>query len=290
MLKALKFFFINIVVLIILIFAGIYITLRCLDSYTMHDEYIEVPNFRGLSQLKSEDLADISILKIDITDSVYDKSTQPGHIVEQYPLTGSKVKRNRLIHLIINTSEPEKYEVPNLKNISYRQTVQTLQGLGFIVGTISYEKSQYQNLVLKTTFNGEEIIPGTKLPKNSVIDLTLGDGYRDDKIITPNLIGKTYSEARNILISSYLNSGNEKDDTFESKTDINSSSVYVYDQNPSYNKKVQNGSLVVLKITRDESKAISAMIANDIKNEEKEEFKGFFEDINKIDDDEKIDI
>jgi len=290
MLKALKFFLINIVVLLVLAFAGIYITLLCLDSYTMHDEYIKVPAFHGFSQLKSEDIADLSSLRIDITDSVYDPSTLAGHVVEQYPIAGSKVKKNRLIHLIINTSEPEKSKVPDLKNISYRQTVQTLQGLGFIIGSINYEKSQYQNLVLKTTYKGEEIIPGTKLPKGSVIDITLGDGYRNEEIITPDLIGKTYKEAHHILISTYLNAGIEKDDTFSNNINLNSSYVYVYSQNPLSDKKIKNGSFVVLKITTDESKAVSAIIANEIRIEEKEEFKDFFKSINRIEDDQNTDI
>ena len=98
-----------------------------LDNYTQHGNSIAVPSFYGLNLQESHAIASHAGLRVQIIDSLYDEDARPGTVVEQYPAEESRVKENRLIHLIINAQNPEKIAFPNLQNAAYRQTLQTLE-------------------------------------------------------------------------------------------------------------------------------------------------------------------
>jgi len=55
--------------------------------------------------------------------------------------------------------------------------------------------------------NGEEVIPGTKIPKGSVIDLTIGDGYGNSSLESPYLIGLDADIAQVTITGSALKLG-----------------------------------------------------------------------------------
>lgn len=243
-----KFILINFVAaIIVVIIIGILVLSR-LDNYTSHGESITVPAFYNMTPDEAHEIAAQNNLRILIIDSLFDGSTKPGIILEQYPAGGARVKGNRLIHLTINALSPEKITFPNLKNSAFRQTLQTLESRGFKIGRIEFGDSEFRNLVLALRQKGREIEPGTLLPKGTAIDIVLGSGYGNNTTTVPTLTGKNLREAISMLHHSYLNIGQIiPDASIQNKND--QLSAVVYQQSPGATGTMQAGSPVNLHIT-----------------------------------------
>jgi len=189
-------------VLIIVVF-----TLRQLKSYTRHGESFPVPNFTGLTINEIETISEQNDLKYEIIDSTHFDGSKPGVVVEQVPEAGSRVKRNRIVFLTINSTVPEKVTLPKLTDISFRQAQALIENCGITLGNISYEPSEYNNLVLKVVQNSRELSTGDIILKGSSVDLVIGSSSGSQDTSLPNLTGLTYSEAENLLKTNLLNSG-----------------------------------------------------------------------------------
>ena len=244
----LKFFLLNLLIALILV-CGIatYILYR-LDNYTQHGSSIAVPSFYGLNLQESDAVASHTGLRVQVIDSLYDEDARPGTVVEQYPAEESRVKENRLIHLIINAQNPEKIAFPKLQNAAYRQTLQTLEAKGFTIGHIAYVPSEFKNLVLSLKNNGETILPGTLLSKGAVIDLELGSGEGSNTVFVPQLTGKKLDEVISLIRKNYLNPGEIVPDGSITKA-TDKRSAFIYQQFPEPNQSVEAGSIVNLYIT-----------------------------------------
>jgi eukaryotic-like serine/threonine-protein kinase len=189
-------------VLIIIIF-----TLQRLKSYTRHGEAFPVPNFKGLNVDEIEHIADENNLKFEIIDSMHVDGAEPGVVVEQVPEAGFKVKKNRIVFLSINSTVPEKVVLPKLTDISIRQAQGLIENCGLILGNISYQPSEYNNLVLKVVQNSMELSQGDIIPKGSSVDLVIGSSSGNQDTPLPNLTGLTFSQADSLLTSQMLNPG-----------------------------------------------------------------------------------
>lgn len=186
-------------VLIIVVF-----TLRQLKSYTRHGESFPVPNFTGLTINEIETISEQNDLKYEIIDSTHFDGAKPGVIVEQVPEAGSRVKRNRIVFLTINSTVAEKVTLPKLTDISFRQAQALIENCGLLLGTISYEPSEYNNLVLKVQQNASEIYEGNIILKGSSVDLIIGSSSGSQDTPLPNLTGLTHLEAQALLSSNML--------------------------------------------------------------------------------------
>ena len=144
---------------------------------THHGDEITVPNLSKLSELQVEEKLDALDLNYQIIDTVdYNAEFPKLSVVLQEPTAGSKVKGGRTIYIKINADTFKMVVVPDLIEKTYRQAVPTLKAIGLKEGEVTYVPYLGKDMVLKMLFNGKEIKPGTKLLKNSVIDLVLGDG------------------------------------------------------------------------------------------------------------------
>lgn len=197
----------HLILAFLLISVIITITLLRLKSYTHHGESFPVPDFSGLTIEEAENVAREHDLKAEIIDSMHFNGAQPGAVVEQVPEAGFKVKRNRIVFLTINSTVPEKVILPKLTDISFRQAQALIENCGIVLGTITYQPSEYNNLVLKAEQNSTEVNEGDIILKGSSVDLIIGSSSGNMDTPLPDLTGKTYSEARSILTSGMLNTG-----------------------------------------------------------------------------------
>lgn len=261
-----SFLLINLTIAILLIIAGGYFVLRSLDRYTSHGESISVPAFQMLTQQEAEQVAHKNRLRIKIIDSLYDETLNPGVILEQYPMNGARVKSNRLIQLTVNAHHPEQVSFPQLNNAPYRQTLQTLQAKGFKIGTIQYAPSEFKNLVLNLQYNGENILPGSKLRKGATIDLVLGDGGGNNYIPTPQLQGLPLKQALSVLKENYLNTGKIiPDASIKNKNGYSSAIIYQQEPSRTFLSSIPAGSYVNLYITLDQKRiqALDSLIVTE---------------------------
>ena len=91
--KSNRFFWLNLVAMIIVVIAIALGTLQWLDNYTRHGEAVVVPNVKGLPMRQAENEIYKQTLKAVAIDSSYVKGMPPGAILEQNPAGGSKVKK-----------------------------------------------------------------------------------------------------------------------------------------------------------------------------------------------------
>ena len=191
----------------LLVLLLIIITLQRLKSYTRHGEAFPVPNFKGLNVDEIEPIADENNLKYEVIDSMHVDGAEPGVVVEQVPEAGFKVKKNRVVFLTINSTVPEKVTLPKLTDISVRQAQGLIENCGLILGNITYQPSEYNNLVLKVVQGSKELTQGDIIIKGSSVDLVIGSSTGNQETPLPNLTGLTYAEAQALLTSQMLNTG-----------------------------------------------------------------------------------
>ncbi|MDD3877656.1 MAG: PASTA domain-containing protein [Bacteroidales bacterium] len=212
------------VVLIILFFIALSFWLK---SYTKHGEYITVPDFTGLMYDEIEDFASQRDLIPLIIDSVYDNTKVKGSIIGQDPPPDQLVKKNRKIYLTIVSLSQEMVRMPDLKDLTLRQAISSLDVYGLKTGRLKFIPHIAMNAVLSQEYKGKEIEPGTLIEKGSTINLVVGQGIRNEKTPLPFLIGKTREEAIELLKLSSLNVGGE---FYEAGAD--ESKAYVVKQRP----------------------------------------------------------
>jgi beta-lactam-binding protein with PASTA domain len=239
-------------VISILLFFGTLLTLRI---YTKHGESVEVPDVRGLPLLEAAVVLRQHDMRWQLIDSVYVNSVRPGAIVNQHPDPDSKVKKGRNVFLIINALFPEMVRMPKAYDMSLRHAKSTLDQNGLIIGKYTYVPHINENYVLRQMYRGQEIRVGTEIVKGSEIELVIGRGLSSERTHIPNIIGRTFFEARDNLSHQFLNIGLIfYDNTITTGTD--SIRAFIYRQRPPDNPNavLQLGSSIDIWLTVDESK------------------------------------
>ena len=201
-----KKFYINLLIIVLLIIALVWLTFRLLNRYTRHDEVFSMPDFTGqdYQQVKREHSSDFNFILID---SVYPKGQLPGSIYQQDPLPGSKIKKGRNVYAIIVAVMPEKTTMPNVKGISLREAIGRLESSGLDVDHLEYVNYSYKNNVIDQYYQGSPISEGEELVKGSEITLRVGIGDDKSNVKVPNLIGKSAEETKRLLNLAGLNLG-----------------------------------------------------------------------------------
>ena len=172
-----KSFFIQIGIAIAGILLFVLVLQWWLGFTTNHDQKIQVPdlNRMSLSDVETK-LKELNLDYIVIDSASYNPNYPKQSVIEQSPEAGDFVKEKRKIYLTLNPSKYRDIVIPDLNGRTKRQAVTQLQSIGFKIGEFSYIPDIGKDVVRGLTSNGKKLKPGTKLPKNSIIDLILGDG------------------------------------------------------------------------------------------------------------------
>ncbi|MCK5639098.1 MAG: PASTA domain-containing protein [Flavobacteriaceae bacterium] len=177
-----KEFLRTIITIIVIILILIFGLMKWLNYHTKHDEKIEVPNLDKLSLDETEKvLQKINLNFIVIDSASFNPKYPPKSVIEQNPVAGEFVKENRKIYLTLNPSNYRKITIPNVLDQTKRQVVIQLKSIGFRIGKERFIPDLGKDVVRGLEINNKEILPGNKLPKNTIIDLVLGDGLEERK-------------------------------------------------------------------------------------------------------------
>lgn len=150
-----------------------------LDVWTRHDSTISVPSVKSMTfDNAARMLADEGLVAV-LTDSVYDKSTRPGTVIEQNPKVGTVVKEGREVYLTINAFSPKMVTLPTLTDISVRQAKSILEGLEIKNVVEKRVPSDFQDLVLGVYYKGRRLSPGARVPVNVRIEIEVGEGVQE---------------------------------------------------------------------------------------------------------------
>jgi hypothetical protein len=204
-----KKFYIHLLISIALIFVLFWLVIKSLDIFTRHGDVYIVPDFTGQTVQDIRDQNFGEFFDLTVIDSVYDKRREKGTVIQQHPYAGSRVKQGRHVYLTIVSESPETVLIPNLKNLSLRQALVTLESLGLNVGKLDYVDYFARNAIVDQVVENEPIEPGTEVVVGSFIDLVVGKGPISAGTPVPLLIAKKQSEAIEALHYAYLNIGQQ---------------------------------------------------------------------------------
>ena len=179
-----------------------------LPSTTNHNDLVQVPKITGMKLEEIEDLLDEHDLRYEVQDSDYVSKYPPLTVIEQYPEAGAEVKEDRKIFITVVAQNPPTVEMPDLKDFSLRSAQETLESFELQLGQVLYKPdSLHANAVLAQQVNGKAIEPGTRITRNTKVDLVLGSIGQNTPFAVPNLIGRTLGDAESILMGLSLVKG-----------------------------------------------------------------------------------
>lgn len=251
----------NLLVIIFIYSAIIWVVLRLVNNYTQHGVTITVPSLIGKTPEEIKNMESNYDLEFVITDSTYNAEKKKGTVVEQNPEPNAIVKQSRKVYITINAFKPPMAKMPKLIDMSLRQATAVLETFGLKVGNLKYEPDFAKDAVLKQLYKGKEIQAGEAIMQESKVDLVLGDGLKSDKISIPNLIGLTLAEATQKINDNNFNIGSI---LFE-KTVKDSTKAMVFKQFPLFrtSEKVNAGRSFDLFFTQDANKVKAAKDSTD---------------------------
>lgn len=192
-----------------LIFVALVITVVffSLRMYTRHDQTIPTPDLKGL--VVDDAIKALKSVSLEYQlDSVYQVDAVPGMVIEQEPLAGTHVKKERTVYLTIITRSAPDVAFPdvNLKTLIEARAI--LNSYGLKLGDTTYKADIARDVVLDVHFGGQPINAGRSIPKGSTIDLVLGNGQGSNEVDVPDLTGLTLTEVRFALRGASLTLGN----------------------------------------------------------------------------------
>lgn len=245
-----KSFFKHLGIAVLLVFLLLFMTMQILKVYTNHGEEYTLPDYTGLTIDELGEYKLGSELEFVINDSVYDESKDKGTILEQNPLPSAKVKQGRKVYLTIVTETPEKVKMPNLIDLSLRQSISLLETYGLRINKLKYVEDLAKNAVLQQMHNDTIIEPGEQIYKGAKIDLVLGKGREEQMVQIPFMIGMKQSKAKEILHTNSLNVGQQ---FFLDSQDTRHLRIYSTEPACTQGKKVKMGTFVDLYYRSDKN-------------------------------------
>jgi beta-lactam-binding protein with PASTA domain len=183
----------------------IWSTISYFDSYTNHGEAIEVPNLISNNVSDIPNLLAGKKIKYEVLDSIYDPNLVEGTVIYQNPMatdsTGLKIKSDRTIKVRVS-KRSRLIDIPIVISKSQRFAEAVLMTKGLRTKTNFVPSNEDQGSVIEQKYKGKPIKKGTKVPINSVIELTVGKKTNGQMALVPNLYGLTIKEAQERLKSS----------------------------------------------------------------------------------------
>ncbi len=224
-----------------------------LSAITHHGESVSAPDFTNMTLSQAQEAAQQAGVNVKVTDSVFVKRLQGGVVYRQQPKPGATVKPGRSIFLTVNSIVPRKVVFPNLYGYSLTEARAELRNRGLNTGRLNYVKDIATNNVLSVSCDGITVEAGDLVVSGSTIDLTVGVNKDDNQTLVPNLTGKKYIQAVDLLHDRGLNMGKVRfDDDIRSYADSVNAVVWKQSDAPGTSKSL--GSDIGLRLTLDSSK------------------------------------
>ena len=240
----------HLVIAIIAAFATVLLLFWMLKGITRHGKTLEVPDLTNMTLTEARKVAKKNHIRIKITDSVYIPQLHAGQVLKQTPSAGSRVKKNRNILITINSLVPMMVKAPDVVGYSLRQAESNLHAANLQVGRLNYVPDIATNSVMGQSYKGRPLVPGTDIPAQSEIDLTLGLSASDCWTKVPNLLTLPYHRVKSELTYNSLNLDKILfDGTVQTYADTLNSVVYKQEPGPTIGNSVRMGTGIVLFLT-----------------------------------------
>lgn len=166
----------NLLAMLIIAFLLVIVTFQWMKSYTLHGQYISVPDVSGMFEEEAGQALSAAGLRYEISDYKYDKNMVEGGVIEQRPKSGAYVKQGRKVYLTVNSGKEPVKTLPDLAdNSSLRAAEARLKAAGFKLTQPVYIDGDL-NWVYEIRYQGDPIEAGTEIPEGSVLTIVAGNG------------------------------------------------------------------------------------------------------------------
>lgn len=225
--------------LAILTSKALYVTLGCLvlaglllvallnfiimPNYTNYNQGVTVPDVTKISLEEAETLLQGYGLRFEVLDRRAHSAYPANYIIDQSPAARQLVKPNRKIYLTVNTAVTPQTVVPDVVNMSYRNAEIQLENNGLTVGSISYESNRFRNTIMR-----QSIAAGDTVPRGTVVNLVVSDGLGTRTVRVPEILGISYSEAQQKILSAGLRVGEVR---FQPSREVSPNTVISFSPN-----------------------------------------------------------
>lgn len=170
-----RFFWLNLIAMIVVVIGACWGTLLWLDHYTHHGEAYVVPNVKNKTLGEAQLALHNQKLEGLVVDSSYVKGLPDGIILDQNPAGGARVKEGRTIYLTITTSKVPLVKLPDLiDNSSLRQAEAKLKAMGFRLTEPEYVSGE-QDWIYGIKYRGRSLMSGDKVPHEAMLTLCVGN-------------------------------------------------------------------------------------------------------------------
>ena len=153
-----RFFWLNLIAMIVVIIGVCWGTLLWLDSYTHHGEAYMVPNVKNKTLNEAQQALSNQKLKGLVIDSSYVKGVPDGMVLDQNPAGGARVKEGRTIYLTVTTSKVPLVKLPDLIKLTEPEYV-----------------SGEQDWIYGIKYRGRNLASGDKVPHEAMLTLCVGN-------------------------------------------------------------------------------------------------------------------
>ena len=203
-----KWFYISLIIMVIVVIGTFLLTFKSLDGFTRHGKEFLLPDFVGMDYDETVDRYK-NVFTFILLDSIYVKDFPEGAIYQQNPASGSKVKKGRNVYIIRSSIAPEVVPMPNLRNLSLRQALVTLNAVGLKVDKLDYVEYFARNAVIEQKIKNSVIEPKEDVEKGTAITLVMGLGNGIKTTNIPDVVGVNIEDVRYLLNRASLNVGAE---------------------------------------------------------------------------------
>jgi len=133
-----------------------------------------------------------------------DRDHPAGVVIIQNPVAGDKVKKGRRVYLTVSGGEL-LVEVPSIKGRTLRDARFALEKEGLRLGAIEYASSDQfpENTVIE-----QKVVPGARVKRDVYVSVVVSQGSVAQKVVVPDVTGKTLAEATTLFLAAGLVVGN----------------------------------------------------------------------------------
>lgn len=171
----------NIILIILTGCLLLWAVLLWLDHWTMHNSTAIVPDIKNKSYSDAAATLAANSLTIEISDSIYDRSKAPGTVIESWPKAGAVVKEGRQVYVTVTAFSPKQVTIsmPLTGNVSSRQAISYLRGIGITDIRIEHVPAQFDDLVVGARYGDSPLNVGSVIPVTSTVTLQVGTVFSD---------------------------------------------------------------------------------------------------------------
>ncbi len=167
-----------------------------LPIYTKHGEAIILPNVEFKLVEDANKILEQNGFRPIVDHENFSQSLPKGTVITQNPAPGATVKTGRRVYLTV--SKGEKWiGVPDLIGQSERNADAILRRSELVPGELEYE---FSTMYPRNVVIGQSVISGDSVSIGDTIRFVISLGDIPEFIAAPQLTGKSYEEARKILV------------------------------------------------------------------------------------------